>query len=363
MPAKRKSTRRPRGTGSIFFHETRGVWVGRKVIGKKPNGKTLYAERSGRTQAELLKKLEKAGPPGPTTTLKEYAEKWLASLTTRPRSQSIRREAFSRRVLPSLGHLPIAAITHTQIEAAVKTWDVGTTTARMALASLGACFSAARREGLRGDNPLSLTRKPKATRRKIDPFTMVELEAIMREASWRPSTRVIACIAGTGCRLGEAVALDAHEFDPAGGAISINRTAGMNSTSEPGPPKSEFSVRTIRVHKTALPAVCAAKGKRTAGALFLNSLGRRCTVKAVGKAWVALLKRAGIRYRCLHQTRHSIATHMLAAGKDLADIARHLGDTVGTVVSTYLHATGADPMDALDGGVKVVGGRSDENKS
>ena len=43
-----------------------------------------------------------------------------------------------------------------------------------------------------------------------------------------------------------------------------------------------------------------------------------------------------------------VATLMIARGVPLGDVAKYLGDTVETVVRSYLHATGADPADAMD---------------
>jgi len=45
----------------------------------------------------------------------------------------------------------------------------------------------------------------------------------------------------------------------------------------------------------------------------------------------------------LHQPRHSVATAMISAAVPLGDVAKYLGDTVQTVVATYLHATGGRP--------------------
>lgn len=44
----------------------------------------------------------------------------------------------------------------------------------------------------------------------------------------------------------------------------------------------------------------------------------------------------------------SVASHLVAAGVPLADVARFLGDTVASIVATYLHAVGTDPAAAIE---------------
>jgi integrase len=107
-------------------------------------------------------------------------------------------------------------------------------------------------------------------------------------------------------------------------------------------------VRTIRAPVAVVPAIVAAIGARTAGPLFVTKDGRRRGKERARDAWVAVLRRVGLPFRNLHQTRHSVASHLIAAGVPLGDVAAFLGDTVETVVKTYLHKTGADPTDALD---------------
>lgn len=78
----------------------------------------------------------------------------------------------------------------------------------------------------------------------------------------------------------------------------------------------------------------------------------------VSRGLAATLDALELPRRRGHVLRHSVATHLVAAGVPVADVARYLGDSVVTIVRTYLHPTAADPADALDrmyGGRKVGG--------
>ncbi len=62
-----------------------------------------------------------------------------------------------------------------------------------------------------------------------------------------------------------------------------------------------------------------------------------------------------IEFRNIHQIRHSVATFLISESVPLGDVAKFLGDTVETVVKTYLHPAGTDPSDTLD---RALGGQS-----
>lgn len=354
--APRTKSRRARGTGSIFFSAARGLWVGRTPVGRTPRGKTVYREVSGRSQGEVVQRLARLAPPGDSTTLAAWCDLWLAGVAVRRSTKDSYANTVSVYVKPTLGHLRVSALTPLQIEHAARQWgeQLSPNTVRLALAHLRVCLGAAVRAGLRPDNPVALARKPKARRKQMDPFTPAELARIVAESLRRPTSRPLAVLAATGLRLGECVALDVGDFDAAAGTLTVSRTDGRGKGD--GPPKSPHSHRTIRVPAPALPALRAAAARRTAGPLFLSGADRRQSRELYRRVWKSLLKRLGLHYRNPHQLRHSVATALIAAGEGLADVAAYLGDTVATLIGTYVHATGADPADRLEGllGVRNV---------
>jgi integrase len=349
-----KSKRRVKGSGTIFPHPTKG-WVGRVIVGRKPNGKPLYAERSAQTVAELQVKLAAAGPPTAATTVAEWCKRWLGETDVRPSTKHNQRNAVTNRIVPVLGHLPVAALTPGQVERAVTTWiarGMKASTARGTLAILQTALEQARRAGLRADNPAELARKPKTQPKAIDPFTPAEMGAVFAHCAASAHLHPVAAIAALGCRPGEALGLDVGDYDAKRRTVRIERTMHAHGR-RLGPVKSRHSRRTLDVPDDAAKLFEEAIGDREEGPLFLSSQGRRAVLPVVHKAWITACKRLGLRYRNLHQLRHSWASLAIAAGAPVADVARHLGDTVATVVRVYLHATGSD-MRAV--GNLVLGG-------
>jgi integrase len=67
---------------------------------------------------------------------------------------------------------------------------------------------------------------------------------------------------------------------------------------------------------------------RDGGTLDMTNLRER--------VWKPAVRRAGLRYRTMYQTRHTCATLMLAAGEDIGWAAKQLGHTsVEMVIRRY----------------------------
>lgn len=349
MGRRRKSVRRVSGTGSIWFHEGRQVWIGRAVVGTYPTGKPRYQQVSDPDQRKLADKLLLVRPAGDGETVGRWLTRWLAEMKVKPATRRSRTSAVKNYLATDLGHLPVAELTPRQIELAANNWPLEPASVRQTVSILSTALRDAVRAGLRSDNPARDAKKPRSPKKKIDLFTPDELKRIVAEAARRPNTRIFALLAVTGMRDGEAMALDVEDFDPKSRILSITKTLG--ACRELGSPKSHNSIRDIRVPDAppqALAAIRAAVAGRTTGSLFVTSTGRRIVYRVLYVAWAALLKRLSLRYRTPHQMRHSVASHMLAAGVPVADVAAYMGDVPSTIISVYTHPTGVDAAAAME---------------
>ncbi len=348
---KEKKSRRARGTGSIRFNKRRGCWVGRLPIGRHANGKTRYAERSGDTQREVIDALKMVAPAGPDTAVGAWCDRWVAGADVRAGTLAGYRHTVENYVKPALGHVRLRDLTAYHVEAAARAWvtrpadPIRPTTARLYLSHLSTAVNAAVRAGVVPANVVLTARRPKGGTRPIDPFPPADLLRVLAAAAPVPGLRSVALMAATGLRVGEALALTVADWDPKARTLSVTKTRSKFGV---GPPKSPNSVRTVRVPDEAVPAVRDAIGKRKIGAIFTNTKGRPLDHRLVATPFYAMLKRMGLARRNLHQLRHSVATHHVAAGVPIPDVAAYLGDTPDTIVRTYLHPTGADPAAAID---------------
>lgn len=153
------------------------------------------------------------------------------------------------------------------------------------------------------------------------PFDAAELRALLAACLADRKLHPLAVCAAVGCRIGEALALEPGDYDPAAGALTIARTVVIR-TGGVGPPKSSNSARTIAGVPAALaPALARPPDTRR----YRTHLSR----------WAAVLARLGLPYRNIHALRHSVISHAIAAGVPIANVARDAGDSVQTVVRTY----------------------------
>lgn len=104
------------------------------------------------------------------------------------------------------------------------------------------------------------------------------------------------------------------------------------------PPKSKSGVRTLARPAFARAAVRRHLEGRGPGPVFTtasgNYVGRSNFVR---KDWKPLLAAAGVKYRKFHTLRHTLASRMLVAGVDVAEVAQVLGDRIETVTRTSAH--------------------------
>lgn len=353
--AKRaKQTRAPRGTGTAFYSQSRKCWVAKKTL----HG--VRIERTGRTQAEAIRKRDAVLPPTSDVTLAEWFERWLKGLKARETTRAAYRHSFEKNILPAVGALPalgpmrLSAITSWHVDERVNEWSRGKAGksaggVRALLARLSSCLSAAVRAELIAKNPVSRVRRPKKPPPAFDLFSPEELRQIIDLASTRREWYPFAVCAAIGCRIGESIALRPTDYDA--GELSIERTWTRKGV---GPPKSDAGIRTVRVPELIRGLFDVEKWENVS---YTTMLSR----------WGPFLKRLGLRYRSIHQMRHSVASHALEGDLDrgvkpvsFANVARYLGDTVETIVATYAHPTpGTDVCDAME---SLLGGAAEAAK-
>jgi integrase len=356
MPAKRsrsaksKGRRRARGTGSIFFHEGRQRWVARKVVNGTP------VERWGETQREAIDKLAEALPPDPNScTVTAWANRWRNSLAVRKSTKTDYASSLDLHILPAIGSTRLAAVTTVDIERLIAklSADLEAGTVRKIVAHCRSLFAAAVRSELIQRNPATYARKPRATAGEIETYTAGQLARIITTATRFASGGVIACLAATGMRVGEVLALDVADWDATAGTISIDKTYSLRFGT--GGPKSRHSRRTITVPDVLRAVLVEAAGGRKAGPLFTTTTGNRRPAQTVIEPWRATLKLLKLPYLKLHCLRHSVATALIAESEPIPDVARFLGDSVTTIVKFYVHATGRNPVGTLN---RLYGGRT-----
>ena len=188
--------------------------------------------------------------------------------------------------------------------------------------------------------------RPDVGKGSVDPFTDEEIKLIRDTAEG--SMRVLFQLGlGTGLRRGELIGLRMKDLDLENAELTVNvaLTRVKEFTSESkyeyvtriDSPKTEGSKRTVSIPTALIPILEQhiefekAKHKELEISHNDDSLlftSETCTPywgKNVLTAFQRLLKRAGVRYRCFHNIRHTFATKLFEEREPTETISKLLG--------------------------------------
>lgn len=282
-----------------------------------------------------------ADRPGQTTSSKEYLTAWL--LEQKKHLKASTHDGYSKIVnnvlIPSLGHSILADITRRQIRTMLDGINAGNKRLANIQSVLRAALTAAMHDDLVESNPMygwtyARNEQPKA-RDKIDPFSPEEQAAIL--ACCPPGLRnQWQFMLWTGLRTSEMVALDWGDIDFLRGVAVIDK-ALTTAADEPEDTKTASGRREVKLLGPALDALAAQKSLTflAGAAVFVHhTSGQRWQGdQQVRKAWIPILKRAGVRYRRPYQTRHTYASMMLSAGEHPMWVAKQMGHADWTMIA------------------------------
>jgi integrase len=187
-------------------------------------------------------------------------------------------------------------------------------------------------------------------------LTPDELRLILARVDqhYRP---LVMFLARTGCRFGEATAVDVGSVDLEHATVRIDRAVKRSAqgTFYIGSPKSRRSKRTITLDPQLVDALRPHVAGRHTGLLFRTHEGQRVShSNFYGRKWTAALDAAS---RCdthleepctcpgvlrrrprVHDLRHSHASWLIAAGVPLPIVQARLGhESIKTTVDLYGH--------------------------
>ena len=151
----------------------------------------------------------------------------------------------------------------------------------------------------------------------------------------------------SGCRIGEALALEWSDIDLKKGIISISKT--LNRYQETNTPKSKAGLREVDIDTATVALLKEYKKRQQIQAWQLGrSVSIVFTPFTTKYAYACLLRKrlqshfkaAGVPDISFHGFRHTHATIMLYAGIEAKDLQYRLGHSnISMTLNTYVHAT------------------------
>jgi integrase len=327
--AKNKKNHHLRKIGDAWYFET---MVKGKRIKKALDGSITEArrQRDGYLKEVMLlgdiQKHEAAEGKDKGPLFGELAQKWAKITEAKVKSSTFigYRIAMNAFILPRFGNTPIKKISYLDVEDFISDLDCTAKRINNLLSPMRGVFKLAYRSGLINQNVMTMVENRKVEKPQINPLSMEEVDRFLECVSpfYRPFF-VVALF--TGLRAGEMSALKWAAVDFERRLIKVVETRVYG---EEGRPKTNSSYRDIGM----LPMVSDAlkeQARRTrlrSKYVFLNEEGTPIEIETLRKnAWSKGLKKAGLEYRPVIQTRHTFATMMISSGENLGWIQKMMG--------------------------------------
>ena len=160
----------------------------------------------------------------------------------------------------------------------------------------------------------------------------------------------------TGCRIGEAVALQPGDIDFRGRFIEIRRnyTNGRLTTPKNGKTRridlSRRLAEVLKEHLTRLELEAMAASVQKSEWVFCNEQGNILDPDNLRhRVFYKILEKAGLRRIRLHDLRHTFCSRLIANGESLAYIKEQMGhSSIQVTVDLYGHLVPGSNKQAVD---------------
>jgi integrase len=293
------------------------------------------------------------GPtPAAVSTFAEYAERWLqgvAALRCQPSTLEQHRLRLKVRLLPHLGSLPLTAISRERIKALVAAeyragshrspgQPITPGTVGTFMGTLTAILNSAVEDEIIPANPAArwgrVVRHDQAEVEEVEVFTPEELTRLLTVAEERYPDYYpfVLCLARTGMRIGEVLALQWADLDFTNRIILVRRSTRRGETKVTKNNKarrvdmSQQLSNVLQGWRSLQEAEAAVAGTEMNPWVFPAVRGGVAAADAFRRlVWTKILRGSKLRYRKPHTLRHTFASLLIQAGEPLTYVQRQLG--------------------------------------
>jgi integrase len=275
--------------------------------------------------------LNKALSPVEVQTFKQKAKWWEDNKAVffKPATLLTMQGQLQNHVFPAIGHLPADHVNETVVQELIsKLHKSGL--APKTTANIVGLVKLILGEKVWRDWQLKL---PEKLRQEQSYFTQEQMETIIQKAPERYKA-LLCVLAGTGCRIGEAVGLHVDDLDLVNNTITIRRSVWRGQEQAP---KTSNAYRRVHID-TSLSAILQhhINGK-TSGRVFESRIGTPLDANSISKRILKpLLKKLGIE-GSFHSFRHGRVSILQQNGVPGDLIREWVGHSTLQVSSIYTH--------------------------
>lgn len=353
--------RRPKGEGSLYFHEKRQCWVGQFNL---PDGKTKT--KYGKTQKEVkdwLLKLRGDYRDGflveeDKVTLAEFLKRYMddvAKHSLRPKTIESYEYLIRLHINPSLGEMKLTALKPAQLQKLYSDKiDCGLSprTVQYIHSILHKTLDQALKWGLVSRNVADLVDPPRTKKKEPKIWTVEQAKTFLKETG-ESRFYPMYCLAFIGLREGEILGLHIEDFDRAKGTISIRHAIqylmgkGLVLTE----PKTEKGKRTIKLPDFVYSALVKHLDSfnRNHGFMFTTGNDTPFSPRNFFRDFQEQSEAAGLPRIRFHDLRHTSVSFMIAMGIPPSVVQNIVGHSSPILtLSTYTHINVNDQFEAAD---------------
>ena len=358
--------------GHVFKEGTK--WRGQVTLGYDDDGKRQRANVSGKTSAEVQKKLNAVITEynkGEITkisieTFTEWADIWLNDFKKNaiaPRTYESYKYLLEQHIKPALGKIKLKDLRPVQIQKLVNgAIDKGLSprTSRYLVTVIHGCLEQAVKNGILAKNVSKAVVQPKAEKVREMRVLSQEEQAILIELmkGQRLGMVFILCLA-SGLRIGECLGLAWKNVNIEKGYISVKEAlqhikkevdGDMKYVNEIGKTKTKSSIRNIPIPPSIIERLkdhetLQSLEKDKAGVKYIDNdfvfatrLGKLLSYRNVRRRFNQILDKSEMPHVNLHALRHSFATRLLEANEHPKVVQELLGHTsIQMTMDIYSH--------------------------
>ncbi len=360
--------RRSNGEGNIRKRKD-GRWEGRYTAGINPeNGKQIFKNVLGKTQAEVKEKLKKALADSQRLDLAKqgkytvgtWMDAWfenVAKIKVRPSSHQTYRGYIDNHIKPNIGNIPLEKLTTMElqklyrklltsgrverIEAEKQPKGLSAKTVRNINQVISSAMDLAVAQKIILENPTNACSLPRVEHKEMQTISAEQLQVFLEEAKRSGVYEMYYIELSTGLRRGELLGLKWEDIDMRQGIIRVRRQISrIDGKIVEAPLKTKNSYRAVTISPQAIEVLKEQKEKTNDEYVFPSPNGGPISPDSVNNMLHRVLDRAGIPKVRFHDLRHTFATLALQNGVDIKTVSGMLGHfSAGFTLDTYAHVT------------------------
>jgi integrase len=337
---------------TLRYRPKQGGRQRRITIGSFPSWSTVPArEEAKRLKREINGGGDPAGEQQETRaapTVADLAERFISDYLPRkrPTTQRVYRQQIRSDILPALGDMKVAAITHADVDSFHHAMHKRPTHANRTLAVLSRMLSLAVRWGWRIDNPckgVERNQEHKRTRYLTGP-EMVRLSKALAELRDQQAANAIRLLLLTGARRGELLAAKWAD---------INLDGDASTWTKPGATTKQKSAHNVPLSKAASMLLADMRAQADEDAVYIFPARGGGHRPHVNEAWITVRTAAKLDGVRLHDLRHTFASIGASSGLSLPMIGALLGHSTPVTTARYMHLFD-DPLRAATERIAAV---------